>query len=752
MSRTLERAQSAWMDEGLSEDTATSRSSRLSRRPSVPVSLVIAVFAWVSLAVWQMCAISFGWVAHDLPEGLVSGEYEIQIVEDAKLGSYGYSAHARVTDALGARRDVLLTYAEDDIDGDARLFAKQKLVAHLSFSELSDASFSRYAAKGICASGKMTKASIAADGGLVGSVIGLRCWARSIFDQIEGKGAALIRAILIGDRSKLEENGLYDDVKTVGLAHMVAVSGAHLSVVAALVGALLSRARVGRFALSVALCLFYGMYAAFTGFSSPVIRAAIMAGVVVSSVWGARRSSSLAALGVCVCLMLATNPANALSLSFFLSAASTLGIVVLSSLMQAWFDALFCGKVRTASRTLALTTAANIPIFPVTACVFSRIPMLSPISNAIAAPAFTFFIGGGLVSLAICAAFFPIGMALLSALSMAADALCLLLAAMARIPFASVPFSMSMWFATIAAGVAFVALWAAWPSPTFVRALAVVSVSGVLAFVCLVVAPLLDPDEIIALDVGQGDAILVKSQGATLLVDTGNQDAMLAAALARAHVAHLDGVVITHHDDDHCASLDSLSSNVSGSSVYVAANTLGCECDGCEQLLSQALSVSGRDAVGLAVGDEVRVGRFTCRVVWPGQFEDEGGNADSLCLLVSRESATGEWKALLTGDAEAGQLEEIASSTGAVDVFKAGHHGSRAGMTETLARDLSAKIALVSCGANNRYGHPAKTTVEALEDAGTAVFRTDVAGDIACVFSQDEIEVRTQRSCEIDLE
>ena len=171
---------------------------------------------------------------------------------------------------------------------------------------------------------------------------------------------------------------------------MVAVSGAHLSVVAALAGALLARARMPRVALSIALCLFYCAYAAFTGFSAPVIRAALMAAVVVSAIWGARRSSSLAALGVCVCVLLAVHPANALSLSFFLSAASTLGIVALAPLMQAWFEVAFGRRAETLCQTCALTTAANIPIAPVTACVFSRVPLMSPLANDCGAPVYGF--------------------------------------------------------------------------------------------------------------------------------------------------------------------------------------------------------------------------------------------------------------------------------------------------------------------------------------------------------------------------
>ena len=79
---------------------------------------------------------------------LSRGEYVLEVVEDAKLGSYGYSMHARVLDADGVARDVLATYGDADIEGDARLFARQRVVASVSFSEFSEASFSRYASKG----------------------------------------------------------------------------------------------------------------------------------------------------------------------------------------------------------------------------------------------------------------------------------------------------------------------------------------------------------------------------------------------------------------------------------------------------------------------------------------------------------------------------------------------------------------------------------------------------------------------------
>lgn len=758
--RANNTANAALLGEGLVEGPTDRATPRFPRRPSLPVSLVVAVIAWVSLAAWQALAVAGGYVTRDAPRGLESGEYVLEVVEDAKLGSYGYSMHARVLDANGIVRDVLATYGDADIEGDARLFARQRVVASVSFSEFSEASFSRYASKGLCARAKLTQVTILDGAGPISFVVSARCFARDVFDEFGGRGAALVRAIVIGDRSKLEEGGLYDDVKTVGLAHMVAVSGAHLSVVAALAGALLTRARTPRVVLSIMLCLFYCAYAAFTGFSAPVIRAALMAAVVVSAIWGARRSSSLAALGVCVCVLLAVHPANALSLSFFLSAASTLGIVALAPLMQAWFEVAFGRRAETLCQTCALTTAANIPIAPVTACVFSRVPLMvafgeydcgAPVHGfhcrwSCWAGAYRFVCAGGKGD---SCGDHRLGPGVVRLLGGACARSLRVSSMLDRHVGRCRPFRIGV-----------CGLWAIWPRPTRARAVGVAAATALVVVACVVVAPLLEPDEIVALDVGQGDAILVKSEGASLLVDTGNQDAMGSRRRSLERIRRIFQASRSATTTTTTAlRLTLLRPSLPGRACTSREKCMRVHGDGCADLLAQARNISGRQAVGLDVGDEIRVGRFTCRVVWPWAFSDAGGNADSLCLLVSYESEAGPLTALLTGDAEAEQIEKMVQSGGAgssgavaVNVLKAGHHGSKAGMTPKLAQGLSANIALVSCGANNRYGHPAQATIDALEAAGTRVFRTDELGDIACVFSREGIEVRPQYASGVALE
>ena len=715
-------------------------------RPRPPITFCVAVAVWICAVCLTVMRIDAGLIDRGVPEDLRAGEVVFELATDAQQGDFGKSAQAFVRRSDGSRIKVLLSY-----EGDVLYFARERVVGAARFSELSESSFARYAAEGIACRANASDVRLCAEQGVFGPVVVARRWAAGRLDEIPGTGSALLRALLLGDRSHLEEGGLYDAMKTVGLAHMVAVSGSHLAVVGAFAAAILARAGVPRRACVVALCLMYAAYSVFTGLSAPVIRSAVMAGVAISCVFASRRSSPLAALSVCVCVLIAMDPANALSLSFFLSAASTFGVVVFAGLFASWFRQALGGRADAVSEAFGMTMAANLPIFPVTTSVFARVPLISPIANLLAAPVFSVLLIGGLVALAIAAIVPDAGMFVLQAMCILSGLFCDVAMILSRVPYAAVPCAIGVVEATLITIVAVGAVWAVWPDVS-ARAMRLLACATAALFIALsLFAPRLSADEIVMLDVGQGDAILVRSQGAALLVDTGNQDSKLSAALARHGVMALDGVVVTHHDDDHCASLSVLDSLISRGGVFLAEPTFSCGCDGCDELISDAQRVAGPHGVsGIAQGEAIKVGRFTCTAVWPKSFCEEGGNADSLCLLVEYDAqgdGLPEACALLTGDAEGDQLEAMVESglVGHVDVFKAGHHGSKNGVSIEAYAAMSPSVALISAGEDNRYGHPAQEALEALDRAGAEIFRTDTMGDVTCRFSESGIEVFTQK-------
>ena len=118
------------------------------------------------------------------------------------------------------------------------------------------------------------------------------------------------------------------------------------------------------------------------------------------------------------------------------------------------------------------------------------------------------------------------------------------------------------------------------------------------------------------LDVGQGDAILLRSEGKSFLIDTGNQDSMLKSRLAEQGISHLDGVLITHPDDDHCGSLDVVEQLVAVSHIYVANDLPTCNNDNCQKLMSQVRKiVDDKSIVKLKVGDKVSFGEIELEII-----------------------------------------------------------------------------------------------------------------------------------------
>ncbi len=250
------------------------------------------------------------------------------------------------------------------------------------------------------------------------------------------------------------------------------------------------------------------------------------------------------------------------------------------------------------------------------------------------------------------------------------------------------------------------------------------------------------------LNVGQGDAFILRSGKASVLIDTGNQDSLLREALARQGVRSLDAVVITHPDDDHMGSLESLAGIVQVGRVIVASDGLSCSCGNCSRLRSAAAVVVGQDNIaGIKVGDALSVGRWRLSCIWPKGYADEGGNADSLCFFADADpdgDGVSDARTLMVGDAEHDQLQELVDSgaLGRVDVLKVGHHGSKNALTPELAQVLRPALSLVSVGRGNRYGHPAAQTLDCLAQQGSRIVRTDESGDVVCEFTKGGISVK----------
>ena len=249
------------------------------------------------------------------------------------------------------------------------------------------------------------------------------------------------------------------------------------------------------------------------------------------------------------------------------------------------------------------------------------------------------------------------------------------------------------------------------------------------------------------LDVGQGDAILIRDGTRNLLIDTGKSDAMLLKALARQRVYHLDMVVITHLDDDHCGALSVLDGTIQVDHVCFALGLIEAQSENATIQAAEKLLRSGAPE-SLVKGDMLYLSQhISLLVIWPEDMVSKGANEDSICLCLFYDAdgdSQPEFTALFTGDAESMVLDRIIGDVPGeqFDIFKVGHHGSKKAVTPSQIERMAVRIALISVGKDNRYGHPSSDTINTLEAAAVVIYRTDLNGDIVLVFEGQRLVVR----------
>ncbi len=762
---------------------------------SVVISLLLFIF-WAKGAARVVCACLMGACLGAACGSIQAGhmhqqqeavharhayEYTLQIMSDPTQSEFGQSCYAK---NLGGSNELFKLY----IPADAQVFTWDVVHVHGTAKDPKDQVQESAWRNGYVATVVSRSMDVLPRGGVSGAITNIRISALNLFEEADpdSSGSMLMKALVCGWRSELFQSETYESVKTVGLAHLVAVSGSHLVLMTGFFAWLLSIFGFSKKITVICQIAFIGMFIIFTGAPVSVLRASVMACCALMAFFAKRRAARMHALGLCIMAIILINPQNALSVSFALSAAATAGILFFARYISSWLSTMCAGYARRICDVIGMTCAATFFTIPISTSIFSQLPLVSPLSNLIATPFFSVLCAGGLVGVLLSglAQLMPqfvllktLALGITHFVCVIATSFVQVIEKLSTIPYACIPFSMNLVAGCIAVVVISVMLLIFWPKPSIKYGWEASGVALTCAIVFLFVLPCFTPERIVALDVGQGDAILIQSKNHAVLVDTGKPHTGVVSGLARQHVRQLDAVLITHHDDDHFGALSEVLRCVPTKQVLVASDALSCTCENCRELMAKAQRAPVQ---GLDVGDTFRVGEIQCRVLSPSEFRNEGGNEDSIVLKVtapqesqgalesqsisgsrgtsesqhtsehqstSGSQGTSSWTALLTGDAENEVISELCKdgSIGQVDIFKVGHHGSRAAVDDETAQALSPAISLVSVGEGNRYGHPNAQTVESLLKSGSRVERTDEHGDIVCELNDTQIRVRTQR-------
>lgn len=665
----------------------------------------------------------------------------LEMAEDSSQSEFGGKATAVATNEDGQTCKLQVYFSEEN-----NLFTTEKIRAKASAKSLSASSKSYSWTRGVAATISVSSYEKISLYPLTNAVIEARRSAIDNFSKFAGEDAGILQALVCGYRNTINESGEYDKYKICGLAHVVAVSGAHLAIVISVFMLFLKRFKLNR-KLSIALSVCFVLaYLVFAGIPISAIRSAIMVILSLLAALAKRRTHPINALSLAIIGFIVLDPVSSVSVSLFLSAASTLGIMMFCSLITSWFE-INNEKVNNwVGQPCALTLSSNIATLPFSVALFSQLSTIAIFANIVATPLFSLGCIVGLIAAVLSLFISPLASAFMFVASFCVAPLRIAVELISQVPYAAIALNADV-IVMLSLSVALtIILWLKWPH---LKRRGIVLICGILTCILagtIFISPFLAKDEVIMLDVGQGDAILIRSEGKNVLVDTGNQETKLKQGLADVGVFTLDAVIITHSDDDHMGALKDLQSWMEVKSVYVASDALECRCKNCNELRNSASSIKS-----LHVEDNVKVGNFSASVIWPDKYNDEGGNCDSICLKLTSDingDGNSEMTMLLTGDAESEQLTSMVKDKriGDIDILKVGHHGSKVSLSDEVLDAIKPEVSLISCGKNNRYGHPKQETLNFLTTHNSKIYRTDESGRITVrplssgyeIFSQNE--------------
>ena len=501
--------------------------------------------------------------------------------------------------------------------------------------------------------------------------------------------AGLVSGFLIGDTTEV---AAVDEeiLRRAGLSHFVAVSGSNVAMFLMLWWIVVLPLAFGPRRRAVGGLIGLGLFVVLTRWEPSVVRAAVMASVVLIARAISYPLSAWSALGIATTAIMLVSPELVANVGFQLSIAATLGVMVSHDLFRT--------QIAPVGTAFSATIGAQVAVAPLLLSHFGTVPLMAPLANIVAMGAVTLSTLMGAVGVLI--GWEP---------ALWASVVC------ARFV---------LWVAELAAvwpqlgpaaalAVAGLAIAVAW-TPTRKIGLGVMVVT---LTINLVANPPVERPAIVALDIGQGDAILLLGPRSTILIDGGPDPILLMEKLHDFDIEVVDLLIISHPHEDHQGGLGVVVERWPVGAIWHSGWT---DAGG---TFSEITDTAEERQIPLVVPNQgwYRIGGWTLEVLGP-QRRYAGANDQSLVIRAS----FGETSVFLTGDIEKFAQSDIGMVS--ADILKVPHHGGATTDLSWLA-ESDAKRAIVSVG-DNSFGHPDASVLARLEASGIAVSQTVIEGDI----------------------
>lgn len=552
--------------------------------------------------------------------------------------------------------------------------------------------------------------------------------------------AAFMESLVLGwtdDLSSLPDPEVGTSWRTAfsrsGLAHVLALSGQQVTLLLVALGWALAPLGVRRYPVLIA---FLVAYVLIVGMGPSVVRAALMGGAALLTLWlGRGRLEVLPALGLSAITTLLAGPRWIDDLGWQLSHLAVLGLAVFAPLVSRnlarfkpaprapLLERMRWAALSFAALTLGTTLAAQAATLPLSASSFGIVALASPVANLIAAPLVALLVPMGFLAAALGPGPGGIVNALVGPLAHLTLETARVLSAWPALPWGTVS---SLGFMAYFAFLTVIAL-ALHGRVRWNLALAV----GITAMLATAIPAARPHAEVVYLDVGQGDSSLIRLPEGDILVDGGGSlrsdfdvgERVVVPALRAMGVRRLLAVVATHADTDHIEGLSSVLARFPVGRLIVGHD----KAPGVDPVWDAVIGAAKSRGVPIQPvrrGQVWRPGQARFEFLNPTWRPNDTDNPNSVAFSLEYRGH----RSLFLGDSPAGIEAQI--FPGRLDVLKLAHHGSRFSTSETLLDRTHSKIAIISSGARNTYGHPASDVLERLRSRGVAIYRTDRDGAI----------------------
>lgn len=550
--------------------------------------------------------------------------------------------------------------------------------------------------------------------------------------ELFGEHSGLLQALLIGDQSLLTTKQT-EELRVVGLSHVVAVSGMHVSFLVYFIVLILGKRKAPWLALPVLLC-----FAMMIGPVPSVLRAVFMQIVFLIAPMIKRETDGVTSLAGALLLILLANPYAVLDVGLQLSFAATLGLIlycyqfngILMRYVQVKNRMLY-RLVRIPVTTLSASLCSLLFTTPITMHAFGMVSVIAPLANVLLLWSISIIFSLGLASVLIGFAVPVLGSLIAYPVTMLVKLFFAVAHWLSLVPFASIRADEPSLIALLV--IVYVLIFVLYylkPRPSHQRIIRWVGVGLIGLCVVSFALQFISRPKVSAsvLDVGQGLAVLVETQGETVLVDCGSSNNNAAQVVYNKLMEHydktIDALVLTHLDHDHIDGIAELMERIRVKKLFMYQPLV--EEKQAREIIKNS-EETGTEVVLVSSEQTLDFKLIEVKLLPVAKGKDMG-----LSVLVTHQ----ENDLLITGDVDQKGESYLLSTYSLPDIefYVVGHHGSKTSTSVNLLEKTKPEIAIISVGARNSYGHPTKEVLERLKEASVSIRRTDLDGTVSVKF------------------